>query len=134
MASMASAISAFLDRPPEYSSPLPMRMKLSTRKSRPISARLSSLTTWDLDLGHVTFALVRKGGYQVLAHDQTQDRVTEELEFFVVVDLAGLFVGEGAVRKSKVQEREALEPYLSVFLKKLQLLFAFSTGHRSCEG
>ena len=38
-------MSAFFDRPPEYSSPFPIRMKLSSRTRRAISDRLSSLTT-----------------------------------------------------------------------------------------
>ncbi|OHD25207.1 MAG: hypothetical protein A2064_04915 [Spirochaetes bacterium GWB1_66_5] len=50
MASRASASRVFLLRPPEYSSPLPIRMKLSRRSARAISSRLSSLTTKDLTL------------------------------------------------------------------------------------
>jgi hypothetical protein len=87
-----------------------------------------------LDLGHVAFAFFVQRSHQIFADHQPQNRVPEKLELLIVVHSVGLLVCVGTMGKSKVQEREALEPYLRVFLKKLQLLLTFPARHRSCEG
>jgi hypothetical protein len=64
------------------------------------------------------------------AHDDTQNRIAEELELFVVVDVGGRLVGIGSVRKSEVQKLNAPEPHARLFLEQSQFFFSvFRNGY-----
>ena len=87
---------------------------------RAITARESSLTTWDLIFRQIPFGTIRKESEEIVGDNDPQHRVTEEFKPFVIVDVLIRFVDIGPVTKSEVQEIWSPEPQTGFLLELVQ--------------